>query len=167
MLIRKLVKSDAEAFRELRLRALQTNPEAYGSAYEDSREQDLETFRQRIPEAASDDALFAAEEEGQLRGMLVFVRSTGRKQQHKATIYGVYVEPYARGRGIGRLLMQQALDHARQLQGVRQLLLSVVTTQTAAVKLYESVGFTIWGTEPAALLINGAFYDEYYMILYL
>ena len=167
MLIRKMVKTDAEAYRELRLRGLQLNPEAFGSSYEESREHDVETFRQRIPEPDSENVIFVAEEDGQLLGIVALVRETYKKMKHKASIYGVYVDAPARGRGIGRLLMQHTLDHARQLTGLRQIILSVATTNTAAFNLYESLGFTTWGTEPAALFVNDTFYDEHNMILYL
>lgn len=167
MLIRKMVKEDAPAYRDLRLRGLQTNPEAFGSSYEESSEHDLDVFRQRIPEPESDNVIFVAEEDGQFLGTVSLVRETHLKMKHKANIYGVYVDAHARGRGIGRLLMQHIIDHARQINGLRQLVLSVVTTNTAALNLYQSLGFIIWGTEPAALFVNGTFYDEHYMILYL
>jgi RimJ/RimL family protein N-acetyltransferase len=167
MLIRKMVKADAAAYRELRLRALQLHPEAYGSSYEESVERDVEFFSQRIPEPESDDTIFVAEEAGQLVGMVAFVRDTPQKMKHIANIYGVYVEAAVRGRGIGRLLMRRTLDHARQVSGLRQLALSVVTTNTTALNLYESLGFRTWGTEPAVLFVNGRFYDEHCMTLFL
>jgi RimJ/RimL family protein N-acetyltransferase len=167
LLIRKMVKTDAAAYRELRLRALQLHPEAYGSSYEESLERDVEFFRERIPEVDSDDAIFVAEEDGQLFGMVSLVRETQQKVKHIANIYGVYVDASVRGRGIGRLLLQHAIDHAQQLNGVRQIALSVVTTNGVALKLYESLGFRTWGTEPDVLFVNGMYYDEHCMILFL
>jgi RimJ/RimL family protein N-acetyltransferase len=167
MLIRKMVKADAAAYRDLRLRALQLHPEAYGSSYEESVERDIEFFRERIPEPESFDAIFAAEETGQLVGMVSFVRDTPQKMKHIGNIYGVYVEAAVRGKGIGRLLMQHTIDHARQISGLRQLALNVVTTNATALKLYESLGFKIWGTNPAVLFANGRFYDEHCMTLFL
>jgi RimJ/RimL family protein N-acetyltransferase len=167
MLIRKMIKADAAAYRELRLRALQLHPEAYGSSYEESVERDIEFFRERIPEPESDDAIFVAEEAGQLVGMVSFVRDTPQKMKHIANIYGVYVDAQARGKGIGRLLMQHTIDHARQISGIRQLALAVATTNTTALKLYESLGFRTWGTDPAVLFVNGRFYDEHCMTLFL
>lgn len=60
--------------------------------------------------------------------------------------HGVYeltkmaVEPALRGSGVGRLLMQQALDVFRQLDG-RELFLESSSLLAPALKLYESVGF--------------------------
>lgn len=50
------------------------------------------------------------------------------------------VEPDLRGVGVGRLLMQHALDVFRQLEG-RELFLESSSLLGPALKLYESVGF--------------------------
>ena len=60
--------------------------------------------------------------------------------------HGVYeltkmaVDPTCQGRGIGRLLMDAALDRYRALQG-RELFLESSSKLAPALKLYESVGF--------------------------
>ena len=50
------------------------------------------------------------------------------------------VEPALRGGGVGRLLMQRALDVFRRLDG-RELFLESSSLLAPALKLYESVGF--------------------------
>jgi len=50
------------------------------------------------------------------------------------------VAPAARGRGIGRLLMEAALDVYRQLEG-RELFLESSSALAHALALYESAGF--------------------------
>ena len=161
--IRPMQKSDAEAYRTLRLNALETNPEAFGSSYEESREQPIEFYRGRIPEPDSDSVIFVTEKDGHFVGMMGFVRQTRLKQAHSSFIWGVYIAPEARGNGLGRKLMEHVMAHATQLKGLRQIQLSVVTSNTAALKLYQSFGFEIWGTEPEALMVGDAFYDEHYM----
>jgi RimJ/RimL family protein N-acetyltransferase len=165
VLIRKMVKADAEAYRDLRLHALQTNPEAFGGSYEESLEQGIEFFRNRIPELDSENVIFVAEVDSQLLGMMGLVRSDRLKSKHRATVWGVFVDPALRGKGVGRRLMEAISNHARQLGGLRHVSLSVITTNTPALRLYESFGFTVWGTEPESLLVNGIYYDEYYMNL--
>lgn len=59
------------------------------------------------------------------------------------------VDPAARGRGFGRALAQHVLAEARA-QGYRAMQFNaVVSTNTAAVRLWRSLGFTILGTVPA------------------
>ena len=44
-------------------------------------------------------------------------------------------------------------------------MLTVSAEQVAARRLYESLGFQAFGREPRALLVNGLYVDEDYMIL--
>jgi len=159
-----MLKTDAEAYRTLRLQALKTNPEAFGSSYEESVEQDLGFYRGRIPEENSDSLIFVVEKEGQFFGMMGFLRSERRKQAHSATIWGVFVASELRGKGYGYKLMDAVMTHARQLDGLRKIGLSVIADNTAALKLYQSFGFEIWGTEPEGNKVDDIFYDYHHMI---
>ena len=71
-------------------------------------------------------------------------REEGAKDRHKAMIWGVYAAPEARGHGVGRALMVAALI-ARETPGIERLILAVATHNTAARKLYVSLGFTSGG----------------------
>jgi ribosomal protein S18 acetylase RimI-like enzyme len=55
-------------------------------------------------------------------------------------IAAMAVAPEARGRGLGKLIMQDAIDEA-VVRGDRSVLLEVFEHNTAAVKLYEGLGF--------------------------
>jgi L-amino acid N-acyltransferase YncA len=60
------------------------------------------------------------------------------------------VSPDARRRGVGRALGEEMLDWARE-QGYRGVQFNaVVETNTAAVRLWQSIGFEIIGTVPGA-----------------
>ena len=69
----------------------------------------------------------------------------------------------ARGRGHGAALLAAAIQHARSLVGVSHLHLSVADTPVTARRLYERAGFLIWGTEPAALVVDGSTVDVHHM----
>jgi GNAT superfamily N-acetyltransferase len=56
----------------------------------------------------------------------------------------------ARGRGVGRALVVDSLDWARESGYAAMQFNAVVATNTGAVKLYESLGFTVVGTVPRA-----------------
>jgi len=58
-----------------------------------------------------------------------------------AYIEELYVVPELRGRGIGRTLLEAAMEVAR-LRGATHIDLTTGETDTAARRLYESVGFT-------------------------
>ena len=60
------------------------------------------------------------------------------------------VSPLAQGVGIGRLLGEHSLVQARSLGYLAMQFNYVVSTNTAAVKLWKKLGFTIVGTLPKA-----------------
>ena len=62
------------------------------------------------------------------------------------TLEDLYVEPGARGSGFGRALVEAALERARE-RGCGRVVLDTRNTNTTAVALYESVGFSS-GREP-------------------
>ena len=72
----------------------------------------------------------------------------------------------ARGQGIGRLMGEYAVDWLRS-QGFEAIQFNaVVSTNTAAVRLWESLGFAVVGTVPAAFrLPDGAYADLHVMHL--
>jgi GNAT superfamily N-acetyltransferase len=101
------------------------------------------------------------------RAWLASVRETRRKTRHKAGVWGVYLAPELRGRGIGRQLLTALIAHARTVPGVERLTLAVTTAQPAAQALYRTLGFVPWGTEPAALMLGAEYLDEEYLVLVL
>lgn len=56
----------------------------------------------------------------------------------------------ARGAGVGRALVVDSLEWARETGYAAMQFNAVVETNTGAVKLYESLGFTVVGTVPRA-----------------
>lgn len=58
-----------------------------------------------------------------------------------AEIKRMFVRPAHRGRGIGRMLAQAAVDAAREI-GYRRVLLDTVASMTGAIGIYRSLGFT-------------------------
>jgi len=58
----------------------------------------------------------------------------------------VGVDPGERGSGLGRALTLVGLQHLRS-QGLSQVMLYVDETNTPAIRLYESLGFTHRGTD--------------------
>lgn len=65
-----------------------------------------------------------------------------------------FVAPYARGHGLGRLILRRAEERAKTL-GFHIINLDVRSTQMEACSLYKAEGFTHWGTHPAYARIKG------------
>lgn len=90
-------------------------------------------------------------------------RSRRYKTRHRAMIWGVYVTPGARGRGVGKGVVSAAIDAAAAWPGVETVSLSVSERSEAARALYRRLGFVEWGREPDLLRIDGDGYDEIHM----
>jgi L-amino acid N-acyltransferase YncA len=71
----------------------------------------------------------------------------GRHQVANATFM---IDPAHHGQGYGRQIGQFALDEARRQGYTAMLFNSVVSTNTRAVNLWQSLGFIIIGTVPRA-----------------
>lgn len=165
MEIRQLHHDDAEAYFALRLEALQINPEAFGSSYEEEKDYPLSRTQSRLSDPAS--YVYGAFVEKDLVGVVTLMRETKIKMSHRANIYAVYVTPKRRGKGVAKQLLKATIEKSRDLQGIEQVYLAVVAENTAAKKVYRAFGFETYGIDRKAIKINGKYYDEELMVLYL
>jgi ribosomal protein S18 acetylase RimI-like enzyme len=82
-------------------------------------------------------------------------------QAFAAQLMHAFVAPYARGHGLAKMLTQGVEARAREL-GYHVLNLDVRETQTAAIQLYESLGFERWGTHPNYAMVRGKIVQGFY-----
>ncbi len=159
--IRRLSVSDAAEYRKLRLSGLRAHPEAFGAAWEEEAAQPLAWFADRLDRnVIFGGGLVAASVP---RGVAGFYVSDSAKQRHKGVLWGMFVQPEARGTGLGPALVARVLEHARQT--VEEVRLTVVATNTAAIRLYERAGFERYGVERRALKVGDDYHDEVLMAL--
>ncbi len=163
-MIRKLREEDAAIYRTIRLEALKENPEAYSSSYEENANRPLADFSSQLKNPLC--TTFGLYEGEDLVGIATLCQENRIKTQHKGDIYGVYMADRAKGKGYGRKLMEACIDQAKAM-GLKQVHLGVSKGNTPAKNLYESLGFSTYGTEPRAISWKGHFVDMVYMVLYL
>ena len=169
MEVRTLTESDVGIYWDLRLRALKEEPAAFLTSYTEAKQRSLESVAERLRSEANtpDSFTLGAFPEEQIAGMVGFYREKAEKCRHKGSIWGMYVTPEARGHGLGRALMSEAIARARSLPDLEQIQLGVVVTQTAARRLYVSLGFEPFGLEKRAVKIGDRYFDEEMMALQL
>jgi RimJ/RimL family protein N-acetyltransferase len=163
--IRPTGEADTAAYRELRLEALRTHPEAFGADYEESLARPIERWQQNVRDGAGTDlgVTYVAEAGGALVGVTGIYRDSGLKMRHCANIWGVYVRPAWRGMGSIDQLIESCVAWARAHE-VRLAKLAVVTANAAAIRCYVRCGFSVYGVEPEVIHHNGVYYDELLMV---
>ncbi len=157
--LRRLGPEDAASYREIRLEALSESPHAFSSTFESERDRPLDRFAARL----ADDLVLGAFSGPQLVGVAGFYMQPKPKHRHKGMLWGMYVRPEHRAAGIGRMLVEAIIRHARQR--VELLQLFVVSDNTAARRLYASLGFVEYGIERHATKYRGQYHDDVLMAL--
>lgn len=105
-----------------------------------------EAFLKRKEEHAREVEL-VAEVDGVITGTAgVYCISNAEKMRHRGS-FGISVDRAWWGLGIGRALTEACIECAKAA-GFSQLELDVVAANTAALRLYESVGFVEYGRNP-------------------
>ncbi|MFD1423353.1 GNAT family N-acetyltransferase [Laceyella tengchongensis] len=166
MVIRLLRETDAEAYRDMRLRALQEAPKAFGSSYEEEMQWTVAQFAEKLAATPERWMLGAFDEKGKLVGVIGWYREARLKIRHKSHIVAVYVEPGHRRKGIAKLLLSQAIDRVRAETDVEQIQLTVVA-DSAAHALYRAKGFVEFGREQQGLKVGEGYVDLCHMVLHI
>jgi ribosomal protein S18 acetylase RimI-like enzyme len=156
--VRKLVVGDVAALRDLRLEALQTYPDAFGSTYEIEMSRPLSYFVERLEK----NVILGGFDHGELVGMVGFYQMTGPKDRHKGVIWGMYVKSRLQGNGLGSTLLDSVIQLGKMQ--VEQIQLTVVITNQRAVRFYEASGFRGYGIERDALKSGESYFDELLMV---
>ena len=161
--IRRLTPDDVEAYRAIRLEALTLSPESYGTSAESFSARSLDAL---MAQMAAMDFFAVVLPGGDLGGIAVFgIDEEGERERHRGWLMQVYVRPALRGTGASRALLEAVVEHARRK--VIQLHLMVGAHNAPAIRLYQKAGFTIYGTDPRCLYVNGRYIDEHMMVRFL
>ena len=156
--VRRILESDKDQLRELRLRSLATDRMAFGETYEQISEKDDAFWAgwARLASTSEEAATFvAADAEGHLLGLV-----GSRKIDGVVWLGVMWVEPRFRGQGIGARLLDAILAWIAIQHPTSEARLSVVPTQEAALRLYRSRGFAFTGKISPLQHTPGAVYHE-------
>ena len=141
---------------------LTDTPWAFASDPESDNARDPAGFVERLSQPYNEILAIAAEG-GELVASAGIVRRPRKKIWHRADMWGVYVHPDHRKRGLGFAVVRAAVDEALSWPEVDSVALSL-SERSDALGLYERVGFERWGYEPSCLRLGGESYDEIHML---
>jgi len=164
IMIRPIREADLPAYKALRLEALRSHPEAFGSDYAEQANEPESEWMNRIRSSVEGNTarLFLADATDDLAGMTGVYRDSGVKCHHSATIVSVYVRPQWRGRRLGDAMIHEALAWCAAVQ-VRIARLAVHPGNGPAIRCYLRCGFQVCGIQPEVIRIGDAYHDELQM----
>lgn len=84
--------------------------------------------------------------------------STKPRIQHKAELAISVLKSYW-GKGVSKLLMDKIIEYAKTSGFIEMILLEVATTNTRAIKFYESYGFKSYGVARNAVKMDQGYLD--------
>ncbi|WP_343628226.1 GNAT family protein [Roseateles sp.] len=166
--LRLLGEGDLVAYKALRDAMLAAHEEAFTSDAATERAREAASYRARLHPQAGGKSLFTlgAWIGDQLVGALTVEHENRVKVRHVAHLIGMMVDDAHAGRGIGGLLLRQALTLLKREPLLETLTLSVTAGNAPAMALYRRVGFTRYGHLPRAIrLSDGRFYAKDLMSL--
>ena len=140
MEVRRLRADEAERLRALRLRALADAPWAFGSSYARERRYEADWWAARARQDG--DVVYVADGGDALVGMA----GGFCPEEGVVMLWGMWVAPEARGRGLARQLVEAVIVWAREY-GAATIRLDVTDDERAApaAALYRSLGFAPTG----------------------
>jgi GNAT superfamily N-acetyltransferase len=138
--VRELAAHEWELFRALRFRALTDSPDAFATTLADARSRSDAEWREQVAAtcAASTRVLFVGVRGSDPVG-LVFGRLEDAAP-HIAHLGAMWVDPSARGSGVGFALVHSVLAWART-RDARRIELQVTEGNANAERLYARAGF--------------------------
>jgi ribosomal protein S18 acetylase RimI-like enzyme len=157
---------DVDAFRALRLSGIQESPGVAWASYAEESAQSLEQMRQRLA-ATPYQMVFGVFMDASLVAIGGFKREAMSQVHHRGNIWGLYVAPGARGKGVARALIDGMLTEIRRIPELVQVTLVVSDDNAAAKALYSSLGFIKTGVDHRSVCIDGHYHDEERMVLLL
>ncbi len=143
--VRRLRADEWQAFRDLRLAALRTDPLAFGSTLSRESTYSDQKWRNLCNDGAtgtSNVTFVAADPSGELVGMVGTFSAEGTSH-----VWGMWTRPHRRNQGIGHRLMNSLLDWIATCLPEVSIILDVNPSQEAAVRIYASAGFHFNGVE--------------------
>jgi ribosomal protein S18 acetylase RimI-like enzyme len=154
--VTQLSSADWQKYRTIRLDALQCDPLAFASSYEEEHNLPEEVWRMRI------NNMWFAINKNQPIAMVGLIRPERQASIHVGTVVSMWTRPEYQRLGIARALMHRVQEVALSM-GIKKLLLEVTITQVSAIKFYESMGFKQIALLKQNLFKNDEYLDEYLM----
>ena len=154
--IKKLTVEDAEKYKQIRLKGLQTDFASFGDTWENESKKDDKYWEEKISKPGR--SFYAAED----KDIFVSTAGTVDNTSEKSTIIAVYTLPEYRGKNLSTQIINQIINNAKQKR-LKRIQLHVNADNIEALKVYEKIGFNVISTEKGKLRGDGKLHDSHTM----
>ncbi|OUR77680.1 hypothetical protein A9Q83_09155 [Alphaproteobacteria bacterium 46_93_T64] len=133
---RKIEAGELETFKALRLEALRTEPNSFGSRFEDWENRPQEDWLLELRFCN----VFAAFHGNEPVGLMGMIPLQVSEEFRSGKLVMVYIQPSERGTGVASLLLKELVVFTRTLN-LSQMSLTVGKENHAAIRFYQKSGF--------------------------
>jgi GNAT superfamily N-acetyltransferase len=141
VLVRAAVVEEWQVLRDVRLTALRDTPSAFGSTYAKEVQLAEQDWRDRAGRGSNFLAYLPEVSTTEPVGLAAGYLET----PDTAELVSMWVNPQARGRGVGEALIARVAQWATEQPGTKTLHLWVTDSNKSACRLYERCGFALTG----------------------
>lgn len=139
-MIRRAEKKDVEALMEIYNEAILHTTATFDT--------EIKNYANRVAwyeEHTGAYVIFVYEEDGVIAGYASLSRYRDRQAFDPAVEISIYIHEKYRGRGIGRSLMRETLDFAKNCEKIGTVISLITSENTVSIHLHESFGFSYCG----------------------
>lgn len=155
--IRQLTENDWREFSEVRLTALKTDPHVFGSNYAKESKMTEADWRGRL--ASKDNAIFLIYDDDSPVGMTGVSIDWNDPTKRSALLWGSWLAPEARGRGLSELMYQTRIEWAKRQPTIEKIIVSHRASNLSSKFANQKHGF-VFTHKTERLWTDGASDDE-------
>jgi len=138
---RQLTENDWCEFSQVRLKALQTDPNVFGSNYEKESQMTEAEWRSRLQ--AKDNAIFLIFENETPIGMTGVSIDRNDPTKKTALLWGSWLAPHFRGKGLSELMYQARINCAKEQPTIEKIIVSHRASNLSSKYANRKHGFVL------------------------
>ncbi len=138
--IRQLTENDWREFSQVRLKALQTDPNVFGSNYQKESQMTEAEWRSRLQE---DNAIFLIFENETPIGMTGVSFDRNDPTKKTALLWGSWLAPHFRGKGLSELMYQARINWAKEQPTIEKIIVSHRASNLSSKYANRKHGFVL------------------------
>ena len=163
----KLITSKhAKAYNDLVQLGLKSFPIAFETDFSQVENRPLKNVIEDLNEIEQSTGflLGAFSPDNELVGTVFINPRIGPKVSHRADVFFMFILKKYQNKGVGKLLLNNAIERSKKIDGLEQLELSVSEYCPNAIHLYKKAGFQVTGSLKRQTKIDNIFHD--YLIMW-